>query len=85
MKTHIHLVIEEDLKKGLEIVAKAQNRSVNNLIASILTDYVSTIGDKAKEILLGYIMNLSDEEKSKLMNEYGRNTKGRKNDNSRTD
>ena len=74
MKTHIHLVIEEELKKGLEIVAKAQNRSVNNLISSILTDYVGSIGDKAKDFLMGYIMNLSDEERARLINEYGQNT-----------
>lgn len=39
-KTKTTIVIEKDLKKTLEKIAKDQNRSFNNLVITVLTDYV---------------------------------------------
>lgn len=40
--TRTLLTIPKELKTKLEEVAKEQNRSLNNLIITILKDYVST-------------------------------------------
>ena len=39
-KTRTMLTIEKELKAKLENIAKKQNRSLNNLIVTILKDYV---------------------------------------------
>lgn len=39
-KTRIALTIEKDLKKDLEQIALEQNRSLNNLITTILKEYM---------------------------------------------
>ncbi|MGL5711640.1 MAG: ribbon-helix-helix domain-containing protein [Paraclostridium sp.] len=41
------LTIPKDLKSELEVLAKEDNRSVNNLIINILSNYVK--GDKNKK------------------------------------
>ena len=41
MKTHIHLIVEDELKARLEEMAEKDGRSVNNLINRILTDYAN--------------------------------------------
>ncbi|KAB2500816.1 MULTISPECIES: DNA-binding protein [Bacillus cereus group] len=40
-KTRYALTIEKDLKEKLEHEAKEQNRSLNNLIETILKGYIS--------------------------------------------
>lgn len=40
--TRTLLTISKELKKELEKIAKDQNRSLNNLIVTVLKDYVST-------------------------------------------
>jgi predicted HicB family RNase H-like nuclease len=40
-KTRYALTLEKDLKAKLEKQAKEQNRSLNNLIETILKEYVS--------------------------------------------
>lgn len=39
-KTRTLITLEKELKKQLEIKAKEQNRSLNNLIQTILKDYI---------------------------------------------
>lgn len=39
-KTRTQITIEKDLKQTLEKIAKSQNRSFNNLVITILKDYV---------------------------------------------
>lgn len=39
-KTRYALTLEKDDKKNLEKIAKEQNRSLNNLIETILKDYL---------------------------------------------
>lgn len=39
-KTRTQLTIEKELKTQLEAIAKEENRSFNNLIISILKDYI---------------------------------------------
>ena len=39
--TRTQLTISKDLKKELEIIAKEQNRSFNNLVITILKNFVS--------------------------------------------
>lgn len=41
-KTRTQLTIEKDLKQTLEKLAKEQNRSFNNLIITILKDYLDS-------------------------------------------
>lgn len=38
--TRTQLTISKDLKKELEIIAKEQNRSFNNLVITILKNFV---------------------------------------------
>ena len=45
-KTRTQLTIEKDLKSQLEIIAKEENRSFNNLIISILKDYIKNKNNK---------------------------------------
>lgn len=40
-KTRTNITIEKDLKFQLEEIAKTQNRSFNNLVISILKDYIN--------------------------------------------
>ena len=40
--TRTQLTIAKDLKEQLELIAKNQNRSFNNLIITILKDFVNT-------------------------------------------
>lgn len=40
-KTRTNITIEKDLKSQLEEIAKTQNRSFNNLVISILKDYIN--------------------------------------------
>lgn len=49
--TRYSLTIPKDLKAQLEMVAEKQNRSLNNLIVTILKNYVSDSvqGDKVNE------------------------------------
>lgn len=39
-KTRSNITIDKELKKELEQIAKEQNRSFNNLVVTILTEYV---------------------------------------------
>ena len=39
--TRTQLTISKDLKKELEIIAKEQNKSFNNLVITILKNFVS--------------------------------------------
>ena len=39
-KVRSNLIIEKELKKQLEEIAKKQNRSFNNLVITILKEYV---------------------------------------------
>lgn len=39
--TRTLLTISKELKKDLEVIAKEQNRSFNNLIVTVLQDYAS--------------------------------------------
>lgn len=41
-KTRTNITIEKDLKKELEDIAKEQNRSFNNLVITILKEFVSS-------------------------------------------
>ena len=40
-KVRANLIIEKELKKELEDIAKQENRSFNNLIITVLKDFVS--------------------------------------------
>lgn len=40
-KTRTMLTLEKELKKKLEAVAKEQNRSLNNLIETIIKEYLA--------------------------------------------
>lgn len=40
--TRTNLTISKELKSTLEDIAKEQNRSLNNLIITVLKDYVDT-------------------------------------------
>ena len=40
--TRTQLTISKDLKEQLELIAKNQNRSFNNLIITILKDFINT-------------------------------------------
>lgn len=42
LNTRINLTIPKELKTKLEILAKKENRSTNNLIVTILKEYIST-------------------------------------------
>jgi fructose-1,6-bisphosphatase/sedoheptulose 1,7-bisphosphatase-like protein len=39
-KTRTQITIEKELKSKLEVIAKSQNRSFNNLVITILKEYV---------------------------------------------
>lgn len=43
-KTRTNITIEKDLKAKLEVIAKEQNRSFNNLIIHILKSFVEKAG-----------------------------------------
>ena len=45
-KVKTTIVMEKKLKSHLEIIAKEELRSLNNLMVSILTDYVKTRTDE---------------------------------------
>ncbi len=45
-KVKTTIVMEKELKSSLEIIAKEEIRSLNNLMVSILTDYVKTRTDR---------------------------------------
>lgn len=45
-KVKTTIVMEKELKSSLEIIAKEEIRSLNNLMVSILTDYVKTRTDE---------------------------------------
>lgn len=40
--TRTSITISKELKKELEDVAKSENRSFNNLVVTVLKDYLST-------------------------------------------
>ena len=40
--TRTNITIPKDLKKELEDIAKEQNRSFNNLVITILKDYIES-------------------------------------------
>ena len=42
LNTRTNLTISKELKKQLEDIAKDQNRSFNNLVITILKDFVSS-------------------------------------------
>ena len=42
-KTRFSLTIEKEVKQQLEQIAKEQNRSLNNLIETILKEYYETL------------------------------------------
>jgi len=44
MKTHVHIIIESEVKARLEELADSDGRSLNNLINKILTDRLSELG-----------------------------------------
>lgn len=41
-KTRTQLTIEKELKSQLEVIAKEDNRSFNNLIISVLKEFIKT-------------------------------------------
>lgn len=41
-KTRTNITISKELKKELEILAKEKNRSFNNLLITILEDYIKS-------------------------------------------
>lgn len=45
-KVKTTIVMEKELKSSLEIIAKEEIRSLNNLMVSVLTDYVKTKTDR---------------------------------------
>ena len=45
-KVKTTIVMEKELKSSLEIIAKEEIRSLNNLMVSVLTDYVKTNTDR---------------------------------------
>lgn len=47
--TRTNITISKDLKAKLEKIAKSENRSFNNLVITVLKDYVSSLEDKDKE------------------------------------
>lgn len=42
LNTRTNITISKELKKELEVIAKEQNRSFNNLVITILKDFVSS-------------------------------------------
>lgn len=42
LNTRTNITIPKDLKKELEVIAKEQNRSFNNLVITVLKDFVSS-------------------------------------------
>lgn len=46
-KVKTTIVMEKELKSSLELIAKDELRSLNNLMVSILTDYVKSRTDKS--------------------------------------
>lgn len=40
--TRTNITIPKDLKEKLELISKEQNRSFNNLIVTVLKDYIDT-------------------------------------------
>lgn len=84
----VNVRIKKEIKEGLELIAKAQNRSLNNLIVTILGEYLNDVSNKVRTFLIDSLRNLSEEEIRELMKDDNRNTirnKGRKNDHSRAD
>ena len=69
----INLRLSEDLKKGLEALATAQNRSVNNLIVTILEDYTKGVVDRVLEYFARAV-NLTEKERKELASRYAQNT-----------
>lgn len=69
----INLRLKAELKPLLETLAKAQNRSVNNLINTILEDYLIGVVDKISDYLIESIRNLSDDEKRHIISKLGQN------------
>lgn len=45
-KTRTNITIEKELKNRLEEIAKQQNRSFNNLVITVLKDFVEGTADK---------------------------------------
>ena len=45
-KVRANLVIEKEFKKQLETIAKSQNRSFNNLVITVLKEYLENEGKK---------------------------------------
>jgi len=45
-KVRANLVIEKELKKQIEVIAKSQNRSFNNLVITVLKEYLENEGKK---------------------------------------
>ena len=50
MKTHVHIIIESEVKARLEELAKKDGRSLNNLINKLLTDYANENKQMSKEV-----------------------------------
>jgi predicted HicB family RNase H-like nuclease len=44
-KTRTQLTISKELKRQLEEVAKTQNRSFNNLVVTVLSDFIKNSSD----------------------------------------
>lgn len=44
-KTRTLITIPKDLKSKLEIISEKENRSLNNLIITILKDYINKEGE----------------------------------------
>ena len=74
----INLRLKAELKPMLDTLAKAQNRSVNNLINTILEDYLLGVVDKVCNYLIDSVRNLSEEDKKKIIGRLGQNVKGEK-------
>ena len=45
-KVRANLVIEKELKKQIEVIAKSQNRSFNNLVITVLKEYLESKREK---------------------------------------
>ncbi len=76
-EVQVNVRMKKEIKEGLELIAKAQNRSLNNLIVTILGEYLNDVSNKVRTFLIDSLRNLSEEEIRELMKDDNRNTKVR--------
>lgn len=68
-ETQFNLRMKQELKDNLELLAKSENRSLNNLICSILESHVSDVKSRVSLCLVNALQNLPSEEKARLAKE----------------